>query len=432
MKRLLFVWSALLLFFCTFVSVSAEPVVLDLETCLELAVEQSPDLMISGISLEAAEREKENSWNNFLPNISAGINASGSSPIVSDSFSLNLGAGASLNATLSLNPGISHQIESLKLACQSEQISYQTAERELLSAVEKEFYYLITSQASLDIAKANWELAVKNYEQAVSSHSYGRASELTVLQAKITAANLEPAYKESVATHKAEIRSFLIVLGMDPDTEIELGGELEADIVDFDIEQLISLLSGRLDLQAMQLNLETIKNNKVQTSVSSKLPTLSLSGGWSLDLSQEINDSASLALSLTLPIDDYFSGSSTSLTLAAFDDQIRQAEIQIDDAYTEAQTEIINLVNQLNTASDNLGISALNIELAKKTYEMSEESYTRGLIERLEVDDAQQSFLSAKYQYLSNQYTYLIGLINLRDALGLETIEDLYSKGVAK
>jgi outer membrane protein TolC len=105
---------------------------------------------------------------------------------------------------------------------------------------------------------------------------------------------------------------------------------------------------------------------------------------------------------LSLPLDVFLPGSQASLSIKSADDQIKKAVIDLDRSMEQAETEIINLVSQLETSLANMKLSRLNRDLAQLSYEMSEESYNRGSIERLAVEDAQQAFLTAD-QFFSSK-----------------------------
>ncbi len=429
MKRL----SALLFLLMILLSAaSAQQLELNIQSCIELALENNPDLKTAGINLRTAEREMNSSWNNFLPSISAGAGISASTPVFSDSINFRLGFSGSLSLSLSLNPGIRNTIESIRLSYDSQEITLQAAEKQLKSSIEKEFYYLITSKSNLEIVTANMELAKKNYEQAQTNYSYGRSSELAVLQAQVNAANLEPQYKQAIAAYNSRLNDFRLVLGLKPDAKITLDGSLETKKVNFDAEKLAEIyIDNRSDIISLRKNLEILNNNKTLASFSNYSPTVRLSGGYSATGSQSWSDSFSVGINLSVPIDNYIPGSSASVSMAEIDDRIEKAEISLEQAINEAKNEIYNLSAQLDTAAANMELSEINITLAKKSYEMSEQSFARGSVQRLDVEDAQQSYLEAKQQYLSSQYNYLTGLIALRDALGLESLDELYSTGEA-
>ena len=411
------------------------PMILDRDTSIELALENNRDFKISGISLETAAREKRTAWNEFLPDISASAGLYGETPLLDSqpketAWTFN----GSLDISLSLNAGLAYSIDGIRLAYESESITYESARQNLIAAVEKEFYYLIASEASMAIDKADLDLANRRYEQTRRNFENGLESELTMLQAQVSAKNLEPTYLQTVASFNSRVREFLIVLGLDPETEVDLEGSLDTFVMSFDDADLIErYISERPDIRGLKKNLEILANTRNITASGSRTPTLTLSSDWGTTVLQTFNQSSwenwtdglSVGLTLKIPLDDLIPGSSTSVAIKELDDQVSAAGISLAQAVDEARTEIINLVDQLDTSAVSMELSELNVELAKTSYEMSEVSYASGTMERLDVEDAQQSYLEARHQYLLSQYEYLSGLIDLRSALGLDSLEEL-------
>lgn len=434
MKRTIII---LLLTSIAVLSVWAEPVTLDRETSVNLALERNPDFKVSGISLQTAAREDRNVWNQILPKISAGIGLNGGSSLLdSNPNGMTWGLNGSLGLSLPLSVSLAYTIKDIQLSYQNEQISYESARLLLIGGVEKEFYYLVASEENLSIEKANLALARERFEQASTNYEYGLASELSVLQAEVSAANLEPSYLQTVANFEARKREFLIVLGLDPETEVNLIGDLEIPETTFDAQELTRLFLGdRQDIQSLQLALESAKNSKSLAVTNTRTPTLDLSAGWSTNIGDPFNagswnydtwaDGVSIGLDLKIPLDGFIPGSSAAMTIKSKNDEIDKASIRLAKAVDEARTEIINLVAQLETSMASMKLSALNVELAKKSFELSEESFSRGTLQRLDVEDAQQAYLAANQQYLLSQYEYLSGLIDLRYALGLESLESI-------
>jgi outer membrane protein TolC len=426
-----------LLVLAALVSLPAESLTLDRETTVALALENNPDFLVSGISLQTAAREDRNVWNQVLPKISAGIGLNGGSSLLdSNSNGMTWGLNGSLGLSLPLSASLAYSIKDIQLAYQNEQVSYESARLSLIGAVEKEFYYLVASEENLAIEKANLELARERYEQAAVNYEYGLASELSVLQAEVSAANLEPVYLQTAADYDARKREFLIVLGLDPETEVLLTGSLDIPESSFDAQQLIELyLSDRQDIQSLQLALEKARNSRSLAVTDTRTPTLNMSAGWSTNVGDPFNagswnyntwaDGVSVDLSLNIPLDGLIPGSSSAMSIKSKEDEIEKASIRLVKAVDEARTEIINLVAQLETSEANMKLSELNVDLARKSFELSEESFSRGTIQRLDVEDAQQAYLSAAQQLLLSQYTYLSGLIDLRFALGQDNLTSL-------
>lgn len=413
------------------------PMPLDRDTAVELALENNPDFIIEGINLETAEREDRNSWNGLLPDISAKVGLNGGSNLFdSQANSMSWSASASLDISLPLNASLAYEIKGLQLAYEAQQISYESARQSLVANVEKEFYYLLAVKENLDLEEANLRLAAERYEQTAVRYEAGLASELDMLQAEVTAANLEPDYLQTVANYESRVREFLIVLGLDPETGVEFSGNLDTPETSFRADELIRLyLSGRQDIQALEKTLEELQNSKSQTVASTRTPSLNLSTGWNTNVGDPFNagswnydtwaDGFSLGVTLNIPLDGFIPGSSDSVKIKAYDDSIEKASLELAKAVEEARTGIINLVAQLETSAASMELSELNVELAKRSYELTEESYNRGTVQRLDVEDAQQSYLEAVQQSLVSRYEYLAGLIDLRVAIGLEDFEDL-------
>ncbi len=416
---------------------SAAPMTLDMDTAVDLALENNPDFLLEGIDLGTAEREDSTSWNVFLPSLSAGAGLSGGSNLFdAQANNMSWSVNASLSMSMSLSASLAYQIKALQLAYEAQEISYEAARESLVASVEKEFYYLLAVRENISIEQANIDLAKARYDQTKTNFDNGLASELELLQAQVTAANLEPDYLQTVSDYNARVREFLIILGLDPQTEIELDGSLDTTETSFNAEELISLyLNERSDIQTLQKSLEIAQNSKSNTAAGSRTPSVSLSTGWSTSVGDAFNagswnyntwtDGFSLGVNLNIPLDSYIPGSSDAVQIKGAEDEVEKASIELAKAVEEARTEIINLVEQLETTASAMDLSTLNVELAKKTYELSEESYSRGTVQRLDVEDAQQSYLEAVQSSLESKYEYLAALIDLRTALGLESLDEL-------
>jgi outer membrane protein TolC len=416
----------------------SETVVLDRKTAIQLALGNNRSFQRSSIDLQSAARGANTSWNQLLPSVSASAGLNHTDRLFSDpvmpgqagwSFS------GSLDASVSLRPGLAYSIRQTQLEYQAQEISFDEARRSLVAQVEKEFYYLLAARSEIEIQRANLDLAQERYEQTRINFENGRTSEVSMLQAQVNAANQEPAYLSTVNAYNRRRQNFLIVLGLDPLTEVRLEGDLAVDRVRVDAADLsATYVQSRSDVQSQLAALEQLQNQRKLTRANGRTPTLTLSAGWNTAVAEPFedqswdeevwSDTATIGLRLSIPLDGFVPGSSTDVSIANAADRIEQGEIQLREITDAARTEIINLVDQLETAWANIELAQLNIELARTAYEMSEEAYRRGTMELLDVDDSQQEYLSAQQSYITNQYEYLAGLIDLRVALGVDELPE--------
>ncbi|MBN2625079.1 MAG: TolC family protein [Spirochaetales bacterium] len=432
MKRIV---PAVLSFLLVITGLFAEQTVLTLEKSLDSAMEKNLSLQISRISLDTAQRSENTAWNAFLPSLSGSAGLTGNTSLA-DAAPLSWTATGSLSLSLPLNAGLSASLDGIRLAYENELITYDTTLRNLKSEVEKNFYSLLAGKADIEIEKANMDLAEKHYEQTLNNFNLGLETELAVLQAKVTAATLKPTYLQAVSDYRIALREFLSAIGMDPKEDVLLEGDLSVPAADLDGEELIGLyLMDRSDIRSQKKNIDILENNRALSVATSYVPSLSLSGKWGTTVgdalegsswaADSLTDSLSVGVTLSVPLDGFIPGSSTDTAIKEIDDQIRSAKLTLEKLMDDGRTEIINLVSQLETASAKLDLSGLNVELTRSTYEKSEESFVQGGMERLDLEDAQQNYFTAEQDYLESQYSYLAGLIDLRDALGLESLDDL-------
>lgn len=414
--------------------------ILDKEKSVDMALENNLNFKNSAIILETLRREESNAWSNLLPVTSLTLGLEGSDSLFSSSSPSNPSpwkTSSKLQMNLNLNSSLVWTINQTKLDYQAQLISYEQAQMELIVNVEKEFYYLLTSESDLGIEKSNMELTQRIYEQEVINYENGFASELDVLQSQVNAAMEGPSYSQAVADHQKRLRDFLNILGIDPLMEVQLTGALDVTVLNFEAQNLIKkYLTNRTDIRAQEKMIESLKNSRKINSASTRTPTLGFSASWNTGLygpfssdswtdDSNFSDSLSFGIDLKIPLDGFVPGSRDNLTLQNLDDQIASAEITLTNLMTSARLEIINLTEQLKTSEANLKLARLNIELAQKSYSVSEDSYSRGAVERLDVEDAQQSLLEANQSFLTHQYNYMVSLIDLRNALNLDSIEEL-------
>jgi outer membrane protein TolC len=182
----------------------------------------------------------------------------------------------------------------------------------------------------------------------------------------------------------------------------------------------------------MELQKSVFENVQNLTAFSGRSPSLGLSAGFTDTLSNLLastgvvfTDRASLSLTLSIPIDNWIPGSNTDTAIQNYDDSIHQTEISIKQLSESAELTVLNLVSRIYTLQETIELSQLSLELARRSYEMTEESFRTGRIERLNVEDSQQSLRRAEQQLLLSRSNLIYSLIDLRLALNINSTENL-------
>ena len=193
-------------------------------------------------------------------------------------------------------------------------------------------------------------------------------------------------------------------------------------------------MAKRLDIRGLDKQIEALQYSKETLARNFNTPTLTLgysyglsgsnaeyqgiSGfGTAIDPWSDWGDRSTLSLGLQWKFDGLIPGSKSDVQLKEMQDSIDSLIISKQMALDNAGIEITNLVNSLATSRRTIEANSSSVELAEKTYQLTEEAYAVGTRELLDVQSAQNDYLIATQQLLLAKYSYLAGLLDLELAL---------------
>lgn len=408
---------------CSFL-LTAQPLVLQVDDAVSLALENNINLQLAAQDASSAQRTVSNSWNLFLPSIQGGLSSYGSSQILSDN-SFDLGdvspsVTGSLQVALTLNPAVSDQLDLYDITYETKQVSLAQAQKEIERSVKKLFYYLIAEQQNLLLQENTIALSQKRYEMARTNFANGYTSELEVLSAQLTVESQQSAYRASSAAYDSQITGFKVLLGIPFDQELELSGVIGTpDRAALDVEELEGYINENYALQLLDLNSESLKVSREITRKSSLLPSLSILGKYQTttgdlsDISNSWYDAASYSVSVSIPIDGYISGSRIQESLTAIDEQLAALALSREQTMIARQQSLRSSVDTLQTISSQIEAAQSSVGLSQKIYDMTGEQYRAGMKELLDLEEAQSDLFSSQQQLLFLNYQYLSSLIDL-------------------
>ncbi len=418
------------------------------EKALELVFSHSREAQIMQIDLDQAKRASDYSWNELLPQLSASadLNTSGNK----ESFNKGenpFDTDISLGISFLLDPGIREKIRQKKISYSIQDMNMEKTTASIKNSVDKMFYYLLASGKNIEIKEKALALAEKQYIQAQVNFKNGLESELQVLQARISVENQKPDISTARLDYENTLMRFKDMLGLDKETPVSLKGDLEIEPIDLDGEKLIKeFLRSTSDIKILektaQLNSSLLKGARK----TAYIPSFSISGSYSNTLndftenlpalsqsaasSGEWTDTASVTLALTWSPNSLLKGSAENLSLKSAEDSLKKSRLELDDGAETLKRDINSKILELETYRDNLDLSRMNISLAEKSYQMTNDSFKKGTAERLEVEESRQEWETAQQNYLSSLYQYRSGLLDLAFLLNtnIETLREVGKK----
>lgn len=401
-----------ILFIVIMAVTTANGFALSLEKAVSLALENNISIKREQISLEAAKRTSAHSWNALLPSFAISANDEFSSE---NDFQNNFGVEG--RVTVSVSSDYFASIQKAKADFETAKISYNQAVSEIISQVKEAYFSLLYEKANLEYLCENLENAKNQAEQNAERFKRGTLSELEYLSSKVSYEKLKPELKAQKLSYQNNIKSFCLILGLDENDDSSClipEGSLENYIkmyaAYFDEPMKTSILE---DVSEGNIpSVMTLKNQLVSAQEEVSKTKLSV-WGPALNLSYSLGPvftgvekgrvKQSASVGLSLPLENYlpFSQGADSVRLA--EDSVSDIQLQLEEKSKNSKMEFSSISKSLEHKGESISSFQSYVELAERTYEAAKESYVRGTMELLSMQNAAKDNLEAKLN-LQNEF----------------------------
>lgn len=430
-----------------------EPLELDADLAVELALQRNLNIRTQEIELMIAERNYSDRWNVFLPQISARSTLARPNvepeatpdlqgtlqgleefqltddPTALDvdepddppRWNLSTNLDISLTLTRQMLVGLEQRTQSLDDA----EFDLRQARRETERDVRLSFYELLLQQEQIALSERRLEEAEQRYEEAQQDFEDGIIDEFTLLSTQVALENQRPALRRQRQAYDAAIRQFALTLGVPPEEELELTGDIGIETVELESERELRARIGRsADIREARRSIDQIELARDAT-VSQMFPTLTF--GYNIDpalegdpFSSDVFDldqweqrSGAFSITLNVPIDPLLPRSSTRTELAEQERQREQAEVAVEQAIDGVESRLLTLLETIEITREAMESVMFSVEVAERALELAEEGYDAGLRDISDVRDAEIDLLDAQLDLLQEQFDYREALVNL-------------------
>ncbi|MBR1713760.1 MAG: TolC family protein [Treponema sp.] len=431
--------AAILLSISAFTRISAEETLeITADSAVQAALDTNASVKKGAITLNQAKREYKHAWNNFLPEVSASATGTAQDNSLSTTGQTRSISGG-MSASLSLSASLIQKIRLLKESYQSGQADYEDTVRDVETTVRKAFYSILYQQQSVESYKANVKSYEKQYEQTKTRKERGLVPEIDLLTAEVNLKSARLDLKNAEKSYYNSVIEFLNEIGLETnpaETRITFKGSLDdAESVAGmkektpTKEKIDELVENSPSVRSAQTELAAAKLNKTYTATSSYLPSLNLSANvnpfektYYKDSGETVDsDSWSASVGISIPLDGLVPGSAKMDSVLEKDDTIKTLELELADTKKSVRTQIIEKIHDIEISNETIEERKLNMELAKKTYEMEEEAYGKGTKDLLTVQNALDSYRSAQVEWRKEQYNLISYVLDLENIAGLES-----------
>lgn len=407
-----------------------------LDQAIEIALSESNTIKIAEMTIEKTGYAKKGSYSALYPNVNITGNYQrtlkkqvmvmdfNNSPI-----SIEVGTWNNISAGISAGmPLINASLwESLKLSAMDVELAVEQARSSkisMISQVKQSFYAVLLAQEVYKVYKDVYDNAEKNFEDVEKKYNVGKTSEFQYLRAKVNVQNAEPEVYSAENAVGLAIWQLKAVMGIDLNTEISVEGSLNEysnNVLNYiSINDSISLENNTTLLQ-LKLQ-EEIINKKIKLTKLKYIPTLSASFAYTYiamgnTFDMNWNPYSVIALSLNIPIFDGLSKHNSIRQDQKSQDILR---LSIEDTERNLRVAIKNYNDKMSTCIKRYSAAESTLEMAQKSYNISEKMYEIGKATLIELNDAQLALTQAQLTMSQAIYEFMVVQASMDEIIGID------------
>jgi len=299
----------------------------------------------------------------------------------------------------------------------------QTAEIEL--QVRAAYYRARLATELVAISQAGLEQAERFLRSERLRHSAGTGSELDVLRAQVSVANLQPQLIE--ATNASEVATLdlkrLIDVPLPQPVRLTSSLDVPSSIASIDSTVAVTQVLSRRAAVAAQERQVAIRDAQVRLARAGYLPSVSLSFNYGKQLfpseifrlNEEWRSDASATVSVSVPI---FNGWRTRSEVAQAQVAADQERLRLSQLRETVAVAYQRALGERERARSSIQARELTVQQAQRVYDLTVLRYEQGLASQLEVSDARLSLLQARTNLAQAVADFYLANANLARAIG--------------
>ncbi|MBY7809113.1 outer membrane channel protein TolC [Vibrio fluvialis] len=404
----------------------------DLAQIYDQAKQNDPQLLSAAAQRDAAFEAINSSRSSLLPqiNLTAGYNINRSDVDLRDSDKLSAG----INFSQELYDRSSWvSLDTAEKQARQADAQYANSQQSLMLRVAQAYFDVLSAQDNLEFVRAEKAAVGRQLEQTKQRFEVGlsaitdvhdaQAQYDTVLADEVLAENSLINSYESLREITGQEHTNLSILDTNRFSTSRTTESMEA-LIEQAQEKNLSLLSARIS--------QDVAKDNISLASSGHLPSLTLDGGYnygreyndnysSYDTYHENND-FNIGLNLAVPL---YSGGNVS-------SQTKQAEYAYVAASQDLEASYRSVVKNVRAYNNNINASIGSVRAyeqsvisAQSALDATEAGFDVGTRTIVDVLDATRTLYSVKKNLSDARYSYIINVLQLRQAVGTLSEQDI-------
>ncbi len=298
------------------------------------------------------------------------------------------------------------------------QFSLKDAREVVVLAVGNSYLEAIAAAARVETAEAQVKSAQALYDKASDQLKAGLSPAIDALRSQV---ELQARQQQLIVARNNLAKSTLSVARI---IGLPLGQQFvlteKAPFQALTPQPLESYLqraySGRADYQAAMTQVRGAELSR-KAAAAGRYPTLDFDanfGDIGINPGQS-NGTWQVMGGINIPV---FAGNRVHADVLQADAQLKQARAQLGDLRGRIDYEVRTALLDLNAAADQVEVARSSVELAEQALAQSQDRFSAGVADNLEVVQAQEAVAGAHESYIQSLYAHNLAKVELAYAIG--------------
>jgi len=290
--------------------------------------------------------------------------------------------------------------------------------------VKKSFYNVLLLKEVINLNKQSITNAQENLRVVEARYKAGVALEYDYIRAKVQVETLKPQLTQSENNLQIAKKLLKNTIGLKDEQDIDVSGSLIYDSTEVwgSMDNLIKNISEK-NVTVRQLKLtKKINEQLVDVDNANYLPKLYLFGQYQI----QANENDGRSISNYRFFNSVVAGIGLTWDLNLFRNSYKEEQSIIEVKKTEEQivkvkellkTQTESVVLKLEDAKNRIQSQSEVVITAERGYELAKVSYKNGVLNQIDVVDAELALSQTKLAYIQAIYDYLIARTELEQLL---------------
>jgi outer membrane protein TolC len=415
-------------------SAKLKPGVLELsvEDAINRGLKYNLGIVLSGQATAQAKAARLKELSNILPQINGSLReseAKASLPAEGFSFNipgLNIGSAvrfsnSDVRVSMTENLVDLHDIENTRAAganVRAAGFTFNSARETVTLAVAASYLLVIAAESQVDAATAELNTADALHQLAEDRESAGLTPNVDTLRARVELQVRRQNLIEAKNNLAKQRITLLRVLGLPVHQQFKLVSRVPyRPLPSVSEEQALQrALATRPDYLAADQQVKAAELQK-RAAQAERLPTLGISGDYGAIGTHPDNAFSTWTVNagVRIPI---FQGGKIEADIRQAEAVLAQRKAQRDDLKGRIEQDVADAILDVTAAGEQVEVAKATTDYAQQTLTQSQDRFSAGVTNNIEVIQAQEALATANQQYIGSLYSHNIAKVLLARAVG--------------